>query len=118
MFERKVVFLSGRVEPMMLTVRFTALPVLEFTPSEDQRTAIERVDSEARVLPDLVKTYNTWPQLRTAFEQFVEEVEATGRPAIVSAAAVEGLRERRFFGFNRWAKGAWRVNYDRLDRAV
>jgi hypothetical protein len=115
MFERKVVFLNGRVEPPMLTVRFFAYPVTSFETSEDESTAVEQVDHTRRVIPDEVEDYKSWPELRSAFEKFVQRAEESGQPAVISAAAVKG---RKFFGFSRWASQERRVNYDLLRAAV
>jgi hypothetical protein len=112
--ERKVLFLDGRVEPSMLTVRFSAYPVYKFEPNEDETTAFEQVDHTDRVIPDLEQTYRGWNELRSAFDEFLQRAEITGRPAIVSAAAVEKRGERKFFGFNRWEKSQWRLNYARI----
>jgi hypothetical protein len=98
----------------MLTVRFSAYPVYTFELNEDETTAFEQVDHTDRVIPDLEQTYRGWEELRSAFDEFLKRAEITGRPAIVSAAAVEKRGERKFFGFDRWARYERRLNYARI----
>lgn len=101
----------------MLTVRFVAHPVTSCTVREDGQYLKEEVAVMEHVITPRTQTYPSLGDVKAAFEVFIEEVAREETPALVIASDEAKIGERKFFGFEAWAKAHRRIKYDLLNQS-
>jgi hypothetical protein len=101
----------------MLTIRFACHPVIVFDIAENGEVLNESIVMTQHVIPPETATFESLAAAKLSFEDFLKRADAEGTAAIVTITEMKKIGERKFFGFDDWAKWDHRIHYDTLKQA-